>query len=66
MNKREVPAAVFESFEGTANYRKAHNDACKDLDLRNRYSLDEGNPNHPIYDNKLFGYAVDEFLKKQY
>lgn len=66
MNKRGVPNAVFESFEATSHYRQAHNNACKDLEKKDRYSLDEGNPNHPIYDNKLFGYAVDEFLKKQY
>jgi len=27
--------------------------------------LDEGNPNHPMYDT-LFGYDREEFMAKQY
>ena len=27
---------------------------------------DEGNPNHPVHDNKLFGYSEKEFMAKQY
>lgn len=25
-----------------------------------------GNPNHPIYNNKIFGYDESEFLSRQY
>lgn len=27
---------------------------------------EEGNPNHPMYENKLFGYDQKEFMKRQY
>lgn len=64
--KRTVPQSIFESKEALKIARQAHIEACRELDNTPRHLLDEGNPNHPMYDNKLFGYGVEEFLKKQY
>lgn len=46
--------------------REATRQAIAELDRMPRNQLDTGNPNHPMYDNKLFGYGVQEFLAKQY
>lgn len=66
MNKRTVPQAVFDSPEAIRIARQAHREACAELDATPRHLLDEGNPNHPMYDNKIFGYDEQEFLRRQY
>lgn len=40
--------------------------SIKDLDNTPAHKLDKSNPNHPDYNNKLFGYDEKEFLNKQY
>ena len=64
--KRSIPESVFANFEKTKQYKQAYIEACRELDKTPRHLLDEGNPNHPNYDNKLFGYDVEDFLAKQY
>ena len=63
--KRTVPQAVFDSPEALRVAKQAHKEACEQLDRTPRHLLDEGNPNHPRYD-ELFGYDRDVFLAKQY
>jgi hypothetical protein len=64
--KRTVPQAVFDSKEARRVARQGHLEACRELNRTPRHLLDEGNPNHPNYDLKLFGYDANEFLSKQY
>lgn len=45
--------------------RAGHLRACEELDRTPRHMLDEGNPNHPMYD-RLFGYDREDFMAKQY
>ncbi len=63
--KRTVQEAVFQAFEKTRHYKQAYIDACKELDNTPRHMLDEGNPNHPMYD-QIFGYDREEFMARQY
>lgn len=64
--KRTVPNAIFEAYAKTKGYKQAFIDAKRELDNTPRHLLDEGNPNHPRYDNKIFGYDEKEFLARQY
>lgn len=45
--------------------RSAHLDAVNQLNNKPRHMLDEGNPNHPMYD-QIFGYDRETFMAKQY
>jgi len=65
MEKRTVAQAVFDSKEARLVATLGHKQACEDLDKTPRHMLDEGNPNHPMYD-QLFGYDREEFMAKQY
>jgi hypothetical protein len=64
--KRTIPQAVFDSPEARKVQRDGHRQACNELAAIPRHKLDKGNPNHPDYDTTLFGYAVPEFMAKQY
>mgnify|MGYP000548300409 CR=1 FL=1 len=64
--KRVVPQFVFDSPEALRAAKAGHAKACEELAKTPRHKLDPGNPNHPDYDLKLFGYSVTEFLAKQY
>jgi hypothetical protein len=64
--KRTVPQSVFDTPEALRAARLGHAAACAELDKLPRHMLNEGNPNHPMYDAKLFGYAQAEFMAKQY
>lgn len=64
--KRTIPQAVFDSKEARKIIQAGHRQACEELDRVPRHMLNEGNPNHTMYDNKLFGYSEQEFLAKQY
>jgi hypothetical protein len=66
MEKRTVPQTVFDSKDARKAARDGHRQACAELERTPRHMLDEGNPNHPNYDAKLFGYDVAEFLAKQF
>lgn len=66
MEKRTVLQAIFDSKEGLRVARDGHRQACEELARTPRHLLDEGNPNNPRYDRKLFGYDEHEFLAKQY
>lgn len=66
MAKHTVPQAVFDSPEAISAARQGHLEACEQLARTPRHLLGEGNPNHPRYDNTLFGYPEQEFLAKQY
>lgn len=57
---------IYDSKDAKRVIAKGHADACRELDMTPRHKLDEGNPNHPSYDDKLFGYDVAEFMAKQY
>lgn len=46
--------------------RVAYLEVKRELDNTPRHLLNEGNPNHPMYDLHIFGYHVDEFMRKQY
>lgn len=65
MIKRTVPWAVFNSRDALRFAKIAHKQACEELDKTPRRMLDEGNPNHPMYD-QIFGYDREEFVAKQY
>lgn len=64
--KRTIPQAVFDSPEALRAAREGHRLACQDLARVPRHLLDEGNPNHPRYDDRIFGYTVPDLLAKQY
>jgi hypothetical protein len=66
MNKRTIPQSVFDSPEAIRAAKAGHAEAVSELNKLPRHMLGEGNPNHPMYDLKLFGYDVKEFLAKQY
>ena len=57
---------LFDSPEAFRIAKKGHEAACRELDRTPRHLLDEGNPNHPMYDNKIFGYDAKEFMARQY
>lgn len=63
--KRTVPQSVFDSKTALRIAKTATKEAVEQLENTPRHMLDEGNPNHPMYD-QLFGYDRDEFMAKQY
>jgi hypothetical protein len=66
MNKRSVQQAVFESKDAIRIAKAGHKLACDELNATPRHLLSEGNPNHPMYDQKIFGYDADEFMSRQF
>lgn len=50
----------------TKMLKRATKQSEDELNAIPRHLLDKGNPNHPDYDIKLFGYSVEMFLAKQY
>jgi hypothetical protein len=64
--KRTVPQAVFDTSEAIRAAKQGHAQACAELNKTPLHKLGKGNPNHPIYSNKLFGYDQAEFMAKQY
>ncbi len=50
----------------TKMIKRATKQCDDELNATPRHLLDKGNPNHPDYDDKLFGYTVETFLAKQY
>ena len=66
MEKRDLPLSVFYSKAALRIAKEAHKQACDELDRTPRHKLDPSNPNHPDWDNNLFGYDEKEFLSKQY
>jgi hypothetical protein len=46
--------------------RQAIDQATRELNATPRHLLDPGNPNHPSYDAKIFGYDAKEFMARQY
>ena len=64
--KRTIPQAVFDSKEARKIQKHAIEAAARELDSAKNNLLDEGNPNHPMYENNLFGYGEKEFMAKQY
>lgn len=58
MNKRTVPQAVFDTRQAIAAAKAGHQQACEELARVPVDQLGEGNPNHPRYDDKLFGKRV--------
>lgn len=63
--KRTVSQSVFDSKSARRIARIATDEATRELNNTPRHMLDEGNPNHPMYD-RLFGYDRDVFMAKQY
>lgn len=61
-----MTAYIVPSKEVQRMNARAHKEACDDLARVPRHLLDKSNPNHPDYDNKIFGYNEKEFLQKQY
>ena len=64
-NKISVPQTVFDSKIALRIAREATKQATDQLNNTPRHLLDEGNPNHPMYDT-IFGYERDVFMAKQY
>ncbi len=58
--------SIYETKEAKRVIAAGHDAARRELEMTPRHKLDKGNPNHPDYDDKLFGYPVDEFMAKQY
>lgn len=65
MTKRTVSQSVFDSKTALRIAREATKQATEELERTPRHMLDEGNPNHPMYD-QIFGYDREEFMAKQY
>lgn len=63
--KRTIPQAVFDSPAALRIAAQGHKQACDELARMPRHMLDEGNPNHPRYD-QIFGYDRDVLLAMQY
>jgi len=64
--KRTIPQCVFESKAAIAAISRGHRRATLELSSTPRHLLDEGNPNHPIYDLHIFGEHADIFMSRQY
>ena len=64
--KRSVPQAVFDAPCARRAAKLGHEQACRALAATPRHMLDTGNPNHPDYDLKLFGYEAHTFMAKQF
>lgn len=65
-NMKTIPQAVFDSVLARRITKKGHEEATLELACTPVQLLDIGNPNNPIYENKIFGYSEKEFLAKQY
>lgn len=61
-----ISQAVFDSKEATRAARLGHQAAVRDLENTPRHLLEEGNPNHPMYDLHLFGEHHEVFMSRQY
>lgn len=48
--KRTVQQSVFESKDAIRAAKAGHKLACDELNATPRHLLNEGNPNHPMYD----------------
>ena len=57
---------IYESPSALKVLRNGTAEAARELNSKPRHMLDEGNPNHPMYDQHIFGYHVDEFMARQY
>ena len=66
MIKRTVPQAVFDSPQALRAAKRGHEEACRELANTPRRMLDEGNPNHPMYDLHIFGEHHETFLRRQH
>lgn len=66
MGKLDVSMSVFYSNPALKVARDAIRESNKELDAMPRHLLDTANPNHPDYDNKIFGYDEKEFLARQH
>ena len=77
MNKTTIPQSVFESKEAKKAIKSAFHEADKELEAQHKRGIfDEGDPNHPKYNNginyatglplNIFGYDTKLFLNKQY
>ena len=65
MAKVTVPQSVFDSKLALQIAKIATKQATEELNRTPRHLLDEGNPNHPMYD-AIFGYDREVFMAKQY
>jgi len=63
--KYDIPQSIFDSKVARRIQAAGHAQACEELENTPRHMLNEGNPNHPMYDT-LFGYDRKEFIAKQY
>lgn len=77
MKKFTVPQSVFDSKLAMKIAKEGHRQAVNLLEAEHKRGIfDEGDPNHPKYNNginyatrlpvSLFGYGTQEFLMKQY
>jgi hypothetical protein len=64
--KKTIPQSVFDSKEAKTVIKNGTKSAILELNLTPCCQLDPGNPNHPDYGDKIFGYPEKEFLEKQY
>ncbi len=64
MDYLKVERSLGKKWERMA--KEAVEESIEELNNTPRHLLDEGNPNHPMYDLHIFGYHHEEFLKKQY
>jgi hypothetical protein len=64
--KRTIPQAVFDSPEALRVAKQGHLEACRLYEAIPDHLRGEGDPNHPMYRNKILGYDEKEFLEKQY
>lgn len=66
MEKCTVPQAVFDAPEAFRIAKLGHAQAYRELENKPRHMLDEGDPNHPMYDLHIFGELQETFLQRQY
>ena len=64
--KRTVPQSVFDSPEALRVAKQGHLEACRLYEAIPDRLRGEGDPNYPMYHNKILGYDEKEFMEKQY
>ncbi len=62
----DIPQAIFDSPAALRIAHAATKEATDELNRTPRHLLDEGNPNHPMYDLHIFGEHVESFMRRQY
>ncbi len=58
--------SIYDTKQAKKLIKVATEQATKELELKPDHPRDEGDPNHPMYKNQIFGYEQSGFLARQY